>query len=199
LNEYTPWTRLTRFTEEHGAGASAAYAELWNGHDAVFRKQQHDQCPMNALESHPLRITDRDLLKEVSQDEWFASFKGLDLHIRVSAAAAAPRHAHAAKIAFLNGSMKELSTRSGFQTTFNCSTSRITRTSTSISLQAHNMTGMHCGIKEPEHPLPQSRAVISRQTCTSTVPFTQQLPHVSSIVDSPKQAPALKRVTQTYS
>lgn len=48
---------------------------------------------MTALESHPLRITDRDLLKEVSQDEWFTSFKGLDLHIRVSAgtaAAAAP-------------------------------------------------------------------------------------------------------------
>ncbi|WIA19754.1 hypothetical protein OEZ85_005670 [Tetradesmus obliquus] len=38
---------------------------------------------MTALESHPLRITDRDLLKEVSQDEWFTSFKGLDLHIRV--------------------------------------------------------------------------------------------------------------------
>jgi hypothetical protein len=43
---------------------------------------------MSALESHPLRITDRDLLKEVSQEEWFASFKGLDLHIRVSVAAA---------------------------------------------------------------------------------------------------------------
>jgi hypothetical protein len=41
---------------------------------------------MSALESHPLRITDRDLLKEASHDEWFASFKGLDLHIRVSVA-----------------------------------------------------------------------------------------------------------------
>ncbi|KAF8062936.1 RASA4 [Scenedesmus sp. PABB004] len=38
---------------------------------------------MAALASHPLRITDRDVLREASLDEWFSSFKGLDLHVRV--------------------------------------------------------------------------------------------------------------------
>lgn len=36
-----------------------------------------------SVESHPLRITERDVIKEQSVDEWFNSFKGLDLHIRV--------------------------------------------------------------------------------------------------------------------
>lgn len=36
-----------------------------------------------AVESHPLRITERDVIKEQSLDEWFNSFQGLDLHIRV--------------------------------------------------------------------------------------------------------------------
>jgi len=36
-----------------------------------------------AVESHPLRITERDVIKDQSLDEWFNSFKGLDLHIRV--------------------------------------------------------------------------------------------------------------------
>lgn len=36
-----------------------------------------------AVESHPLRITERDVIKEQSLDDWFNSFKGLDLHIRV--------------------------------------------------------------------------------------------------------------------
>jgi hypothetical protein len=36
-----------------------------------------------AVESHPLRITERDVIKEQSVDEWFNSFKGLDLHVRV--------------------------------------------------------------------------------------------------------------------
>jgi hypothetical protein len=36
-----------------------------------------------AVASHPLRITERDVIKEQSVDEWFNSFKGLDLHIRV--------------------------------------------------------------------------------------------------------------------
>lgn len=39
-----------------------------------------------SVESHPLRITERDVLKEVSLEDWFSSFKGLDLHIRVSLA-----------------------------------------------------------------------------------------------------------------
>jgi hypothetical protein len=38
-----------------------------------------------AVESHPLRITERDVIKEQSVDEWFNSFKGLDLHVRVRA------------------------------------------------------------------------------------------------------------------
>lgn len=37
-----------------------------------------------AVESHPLRITERDVIKDQSLDEWFNSFKGLDLHIRVN-------------------------------------------------------------------------------------------------------------------
>lgn len=36
-----------------------------------------------SVASHPLRITERDVIKEHSLDEWFNSFKGLDLHIRV--------------------------------------------------------------------------------------------------------------------
>eukprot|EP00877_Chromochloris_zofingiensis_P014365 jgi/Chrzof1/9182/Cz03g38290.t1 len=35
------------------------------------------------IESHPVRVTDRDVLKENSLDGWFDSFKGFDLHVRV--------------------------------------------------------------------------------------------------------------------
>jgi hypothetical protein len=38
---------------------------------------------MSHVTSHPLRITERDVIKEQSLDEWFNSFKGLDLHVRV--------------------------------------------------------------------------------------------------------------------
>jgi hypothetical protein len=39
---------------------------------------------INDVQSHPLRITERDELKEESLDAWFKSFQGLDLHLRVS-------------------------------------------------------------------------------------------------------------------
>ena len=38
---------------------------------------------MAGLRSHPLRITELDELKEESPESWFASFKGLHLHVRV--------------------------------------------------------------------------------------------------------------------
>lgn len=40
---------------------------------------------MAGLRSHPLRITELDELKEESPESWFASFKGLHLHVRVGA------------------------------------------------------------------------------------------------------------------
>jgi hypothetical protein len=48
-------------------------------------------APRRAIPSHPLRITERDVIKEQSLDEWFASFRGLDLHVRVRALRVARR------------------------------------------------------------------------------------------------------------
>jgi hypothetical protein len=42
-------------------------------------------APRRAIPSHPLRITEQHVIKEQSVDEWFASFRGLDLHVRVRA------------------------------------------------------------------------------------------------------------------
>lgn len=38
------------------------------------------------LSSHPVRVTERDVIKEESVDEWFRTFQGHDLHVRLIAA-----------------------------------------------------------------------------------------------------------------